>query len=53
MFGWERQMNGRIAEKREEELSLIWRRKLLDLISNMVKCVNSWFCVIRLDLFFS
>ncbi|KAJ6589849.1 P-loop containing nucleoside triphosphate hydrolase protein [Mycena vulgaris] len=36
MFGWEKQMNGKIAEKREEELSWIWRRKLLDLANAIV-----------------
>ncbi|KAJ6589838.1 P-loop containing nucleoside triphosphate hydrolase protein [Mycena vulgaris] len=39
MFGWEKQMNGKIAEKREEELSWIWRRKLLDLANAIVNNV--------------
>ncbi|KAJ6521925.1 P-loop containing nucleoside triphosphate hydrolase protein [Mycena vulgaris] len=39
MFGWEKQMNEKIAEKREEELSWIWRRKLLDLASAIVNSV--------------
>ncbi|KAJ7732681.1 multidrug resistance-associated ABC transporter [Mycena metata] len=29
MFGWEKQMNEKIAEKREDELTWIWRRKVL------------------------
>ncbi|KAK7466190.1 hypothetical protein VKT23_004914 [Stygiomarasmius scandens] len=35
MFGWERLMNERIAEKREEELSFIKRMRLLDLATMM------------------
>jgi hypothetical protein len=41
MFGWEKQMNEKIAEAREEELSLLWRRRLFDLLNDMVKCVQS------------
>jgi hypothetical protein len=41
MFGWERQINETIAEKREEELTWIWRRKLLDFVNNVVKSVPS------------
>ncbi|RXW23865.1 hypothetical protein EST38_g2012 [Candolleomyces aberdarensis] len=33
LFGWERKMNERIAEKRDEELLYIWRRQILDLIN--------------------
>ncbi|KAJ7495858.1 hypothetical protein B0H11DRAFT_2000914 [Mycena galericulata] len=36
MFGWEKQMDGKIAEKREEELVWIWRRKLIDLANDIV-----------------
>ncbi|KAJ7465185.1 hypothetical protein FB451DRAFT_1488697 [Mycena latifolia] len=36
MFGWEKQMNGKIADKREEELGWIWRRKLLELANHLV-----------------
>ncbi|KAF7366640.1 ATP-binding cassette transporter [Mycena sanguinolenta] len=32
LSGWERQMNERVAEKREEELSWLWKRQLLDLL---------------------
>jgi len=39
MFGWERLMNERIAEKREEELSFIKRMRLLDLATMLTKCV--------------
>ncbi|KAJ6575530.1 hypothetical protein B0H10DRAFT_2168545 [Mycena sp. CBHHK59/15] len=33
LFGWERQMNERVAEKREEELNWIWKKQMLDLVN--------------------
>ncbi|TFK36798.1 hypothetical protein BDQ12DRAFT_699326 [Crucibulum laeve] len=33
LFGWERKMNEKIADKREEELTWIWKRQLLDLVN--------------------
>ncbi|KAJ7141418.1 hypothetical protein C8R44DRAFT_763397 [Mycena epipterygia] len=39
MFGWEKQMNEKIADKREEELNWIYKRKLLDLLNDIAKCV--------------
>ncbi|KAJ7814135.1 P-loop containing nucleoside triphosphate hydrolase protein [Mycena olivaceomarginata] len=33
LFGWEKQMNERVAEKREEELNWLWKRQLLDLLN--------------------
>ncbi|KAJ7101009.1 hypothetical protein C8R43DRAFT_1141277 [Mycena crocata] len=33
LFGWERQMNERVAEKREEELNWLWKRQMLDLVN--------------------
>ncbi|KAJ6501692.1 hypothetical protein C8R47DRAFT_1193380 [Mycena vitilis] len=33
LFGWERQMNERVAEKREEELQWLWKRQMLDLLN--------------------
>ncbi|KAJ7139685.1 hypothetical protein C8R44DRAFT_867802 [Mycena epipterygia] len=33
LFGWERQMNERVAEKREEELNWLWKRQMLDLLN--------------------
>ncbi|KAJ7071475.1 hypothetical protein C8F01DRAFT_1317450 [Mycena amicta] len=33
LFGWERQMNERVAEKREEELGWLWKRQMLDLLN--------------------
>ncbi|KAK7005853.1 ATP-binding cassette transporter [Favolaschia claudopus] len=38
MFGWEKQMNEKIAGKREEELDKLWIRRFLDMFSGMVKC---------------
>ncbi|KAJ7645869.1 hypothetical protein B0H17DRAFT_1186847 [Mycena rosella] len=40
MFGWEKQMDGRIADKRDEELKWIWRRKLLDLANGLVNHIT-------------
>ncbi|KAJ3523042.1 hypothetical protein NMY22_g11626 [Coprinellus aureogranulatus] len=40
MFGWEKNINNRIAEKREEELRYFWKRQLLDLTNNVVKLVK-------------
>lgn len=37
LFGWEPRMQNQIAEKREEELSLIRRRQLLDILNGSVK----------------
>ncbi|KAJ7797527.1 hypothetical protein B0H14DRAFT_3093160 [Mycena olivaceomarginata] len=36
MFGWEKEMNTRIADKREEELKKLWIRRLLDMTSGML-----------------
>ncbi|KAJ7045853.1 hypothetical protein C8F04DRAFT_1066426 [Mycena alexandri] len=36
MFGWEKQMNEKIADKREEELSKLWIRRLLDMTNNLL-----------------
>ncbi|KAJ7169514.1 hypothetical protein C8R46DRAFT_1217207 [Mycena filopes] len=33
LFGWERQMNDRVAEKRNEELNWLWKRQMLDLLN--------------------
>ena len=37
LFGWERKMSERIRERRDEELSLVWRRRILAVISETVK----------------
>jgi hypothetical protein len=34
LFGWERNMKNRVDDKREQELKLILKRKLLELASN-------------------
>ncbi|KAJ7164522.1 hypothetical protein C8R46DRAFT_1193124 [Mycena filopes] len=36
MFGWEKQMNAKIAEKREQELTWIWWRKMLGTLNGSV-----------------
>ena len=40
LFGWEKKMDERIAEKRENELLYIWKRQILDLINGSLKYVN-------------
>jgi hypothetical protein len=45
MFGWEKEMNTRIADKREEELKKLWIRRLLDMTSGMLKSVVLNVCV--------
>jgi hypothetical protein len=30
LFGWEGKMTGSLSEKREDELKLLWKTKLLD-----------------------
>ncbi|KAJ7747233.1 hypothetical protein B0H16DRAFT_1692432 [Mycena metata] len=40
MFGWEKQMNEKIAEKREEELRKLWIRRLLDMTNNLLKSLR-------------
>ncbi|KAF7797043.1 hypothetical protein EIP86_008235 [Pleurotus ostreatoroseus] len=37
LFGWEHQVNETIAEKRENELKYIWKRKILGLMTNIIK----------------
>lgn len=39
LFGWERKMTEKVAEKREEELRWLWKRQILDLINGNLKCV--------------
>ncbi|KAJ7748587.1 hypothetical protein B0H16DRAFT_1692067 [Mycena metata] len=36
MFGWEKQMNEKIAEKREAELRKLWIRRLLNMANNLL-----------------
>ena len=40
LFGWEKKMESRIAEKREEELVWIKRRQYLDLLNGIVRWVK-------------
>ena len=37
LFGWESRVKDQISEKREEELTYIWQRKLIGLANNMIK----------------
>jgi hypothetical protein len=37
LFGWERKMEERIQEKREEELKVLWKREVLDLVNSIIK----------------
>ena len=37
LFGWERKLNDRIGEKRDEELLYIWKRQILDLTNGLLK----------------
>jgi hypothetical protein len=41
LFGWEPKVDKQIAEKREDELKWLWKRRLLDLLNNNVKCASS------------
>lgn len=37
LFGWERRIQDQIEAKREEELKLVWKRKVLDLVNGNLK----------------
>lgn len=37
LFGWEKRMNEKVAEKRDQELVWIWKRQILDLINGSLK----------------
>ncbi|KAJ7119364.1 hypothetical protein C8R43DRAFT_1112474 [Mycena crocata] len=36
LFGWEKQMDERVAEKREEELNWVWKKQMLELANGIV-----------------
>ncbi|KAJ6585299.1 P-loop containing nucleoside triphosphate hydrolase protein, partial [Mycena capillaripes] len=38
LFGWEEKMKSRIGEKRDSELTWIRKRRILDMVSSLVKC---------------
>lgn len=40
LFGWEKKINERIAEKREEELQYIWKQRILEVCTTNIKFVN-------------
>ena len=37
LFGWERKVGEQVEERREDELKLVWKRKLLDLANSNLK----------------
>ena len=39
LFGWEGHVKENLAEKREAELHLIWKKKLLGLVNSICKYV--------------
>ncbi|WVQ88009.1 hypothetical protein IAS59_001740 [Cryptococcus gattii] len=39
MFGWEERIKERVAAKREEELTLIWQRRLMNLFTTLLNTV--------------
>lgn len=41
LFGWEKKMNEKVAEKRDKELVWIWKRQILDLINGNLKYIIS------------
>lgn len=45
LFGWERKMNKKVEEKREEELIWVWRRQILDLINGNFKSVGHFLVI--------
>lgn len=44
LFGWEPRMNNEISEKRDEELRVIKKRQLLELLNNNIKYVIIVYC---------
>ena len=44
LFGWEPKVAAQLSEKREEELELVKKNKLLDLVNNNLKCVLQACC---------
>ena len=40
LFGWEERVKKLIAAKRDDELQAIWKRKMLALTNNVIKCVS-------------
>ncbi|KAK8861564.1 hypothetical protein IAR55_002386 [Kwoniella newhampshirensis] len=39
MFGWENRIKQRVAAKREDELDLLWKRRLLELATNLLNII--------------
>ena len=40
LFGWEKKMEEKAYEKRQEELVWIKKRQLVEMLSDIVKCVS-------------
>lgn len=40
LFGWESRVKSLLAEKRESELKIVWKRKVLELIVDIIKYVS-------------
>ena len=40
VFGWEKHIDEKISAKREEELAYQRKRVILEIISNILKCVQ-------------
>jgi len=40
LFGWERKMQKRIEERRQEELKMLWKLKLLELCNVILRYIN-------------
>lgn len=40
LFGWEMRVKDLVAEKRDIELKALWRRKVLELANNAIKCAT-------------
>jgi len=41
LFGWERKMEKRIEERRQEELKMLWKLKLLELCNVVLRYVKT------------
>ena len=51
VFGWEKHIDEKISAKREEELAYHRKRIILEIISNILKCVRqNWIWVTALTV---
>ena len=49
LFGWERKMDERISQKREDELHYVWKRQVVGLVNGFLKYGFSY----QVELFLS